>query len=141
VVNRSSICDNSTFTNVLTIDLPSTNERLQFKFPVEGDKVFMSVVFDVKTDKHLSDNITAEIEFESSSRIQIGTRPNSYQCSRESFIFGEDLPYYMTMEIQRLHVQAYDVQGEYSSGKTQVYIHLNEFLIGHYTNYDSMRRI
>lgn len=81
----------------------------------------MSAILTVDIEKHFNGSSPQKVEMESNGQIPIGTRPQSYQCSREVFSFDQDKPYHMTMEIRNIHVQAYDVEGGYSTGKAHLF--------------------
>jgi len=76
--------------------------------------------------KHFENDTTVPFELQTGKKLPVGQIDRSFMCSSEILEFDKDAPFYMTMKISKLHVQAFGVDNDtFSQRKSWILVQLN----------------
>jgi len=62
--------------------------------------------------KHFDNATTAPFELQTGTKLEVGQMDRSFMCSSVTLEFDQDQPFYMTMKISKIHVQAFGVEND-----------------------------
>ena len=72
----------------------------------------METILMLDASKHFENDTTAPFELQTGTKQAVGQMDRSFMCSSVTLEFDQDAPFFMTMKISKLHVQAFGVDND-----------------------------
>lgn len=119
------VCDESIFTPKaqMTIQLNSFLDSLHLEFLQDNplqENVNLKVTYDFNPLKHFPDypNGTLPAKLLPNRQLPVGARRSSFKCTADETVELDFFPYHISLTINNVHLQAYDIfGGKFSPGK------------------------